>query len=203
MALPPLATAADLETALGRTFTTEQREQADALLAQASAIVRSYVRQDLTRATSTDDFRLSRLDYQPPFGSGGFVLLPQRPIVEVTDVQVNGLATLDWWLDHERLLVRSAPWLYPPAAHQPPKATVTYTHGYDPVPGDVQAVVMQAVNRVLVNPGQIRSEVIGGESTTYLIPATGEALGLLLSKTEQRVLDRYKRTAGTVRMKSL
>lgn len=200
MALPPLVTAADLAALLGRSFTPDQEAQAEALLAQASAIVRAYVRQDLTLATTADGFRLSRLDHQLPFGCGGFVLLPQRPIVEVTEVKVNGLLTHDWWLDEDRLLVRSAPWLYPPAAHGPPTVTVTYAHGWDPIPADIQAVVTQAVQRVLVNPDQVRSETVGGESVTYLFPSTGEALGLLLSRVEKKALDRYKRTSGTVRV---
>jgi hypothetical protein len=41
---------------------------------------------------------------------------------------------------------------------------------------------------------------VGGESVTYLIPAVGEYLGVLLSRTEQKVLDRYRRTAGSVRV---
>ncbi|URN11366.1 hypothetical protein LUW77_03490 [Streptomyces radiopugnans] len=80
---------------------------------------------------------------------------------------------------------------------------MTYTHGWDPVPGDIAAIVMQAANRALVNPSQIRSESVGSESTTYLIPASGEALGVLLSNTEKRVLDRYRRTSGTVRIRPL
>ena len=80
--------------------------------------------------------------------------------------------------------------------------TVTYTHGWDEVPGDIAAIVLQAANRVIVNPSGIRSETVGGESVTYLIPAAGEYLGVLLSRTEEKVLDRYRRTAGTVNLRS-
>lgn len=201
MPLPSLATVADLATLLGRTFTPGQEQQAQALLDQASSVVRSYVRQDITRATTTDTFTMRRAD---PLlhRCEGVVTLPQRPIVDIATVLVNGVETLDWWLDGGDLLLRAWSWDQPPAAHQPPQVTVTWTHGYDPVPGDIQAVVMQAANRVLVNPSQVRSETVGGESVTYLIPATGEALGVLLSRTEQKVLDRYRRTAGSVRVRS-
>ncbi|MFK8844681.1 hypothetical protein [Streptomyces sp. Ac-502] len=131
----------------------------------------------------------------------GVVTLPQRPVEEVATVVVNGTATSNWWLDGSDLLVRAWTWDHPPAAHQPPRVTVTYTHGWDPVPGDVTAIAMQAANRVMVNPSQLRSETVGGEAVTYLIPTTGEALGVLLSRTEMRVLDRYRRTAGTVRVR--
>lgn len=198
--LPPLATVADLGTLLGRTFTTTEEAQAQSLLDQASSIVRGYLRQDITRASTTDTFTMRRAD---PLlrRCGGVVTLPQRPVVDVTEVKVNGTVTQDWWLDGVDLLLRTAPWQAPPGANQPPQVTVTYTHGWDPVPGDIAAIVMQAANRVLVNPSQIRSEAVGGESTTYLIPATGEALGVLLSRTEMRVLDRYRRTAGSVRVR--
>ncbi|MFD7996838.1 hypothetical protein [Streptomyces mexicanus] len=199
--LPSLATVADLAMLLGRSFTPEQEQQAQALLDQASSVVRAYIRQDITRATTTDAFTLRRVD-PLRYGCVGAVTLPQRPVEEVTLVEVDGVATADWWLDGSELLVRGWSWDLPPAAHQPPRVAVTYTHGWDPVPGDIQAIVMQAANRVLVNPRQIRSEAVGGESVTYLIPATGEALGVLLSKVEMRVLDRYRRTSGTIRVRS-
>ena len=202
MPLPSLATVADLATLLGRTFTPQQELQAQALLDQASSVVRAYVRQDITKATTTDTFTMRRVDALR-YGCAGMVTLPQRPIESVTSVQVNGVETADWWLDGNELLLRAWSWARPPAAHQPPQATVTYTHGWDPVPGDIAAIVMQAVNRVMVNPSQLRSETVGGESVTYLIPTTGEALGILLSKTEMRVLDRYRRTSATVRIRSV
>lgn len=199
--LPSLATVADLATLLGRTFTTEQEQQAQALLDQASSVVRAYVRLDISRATTTDTFTMRRVD-PLRHGCAGAVTLPQRPVEAVTAVEVDGVASADWWLDGSELMVRGWNWGRPPAAHQPPRVQVTYTHGWDPVPGDIQAIVMQAATRVIVNPSGIRSETVGGESVTYLIPATGEALGVLLSRTEQKVLDRYRRTAGSLQVRS-
>lgn len=201
MPLPALATVADLATLLGRTFTPEQELQAQALLDQASSVVRSYVRQDITRATTTDTFTMRRAD-PVLHRCAGAVTLPQRPVVDIDSVKVNGIATTDWWQDGNDLLLRSAVWDQPPAANRPPQVTVTYTHGWDEVPGDIAAIVLQAANRVIVNPSGIRSETVGGESVTYLIPAVGEYLGVLLSRTEQRVLDRYRRTAGSVNLRS-
>ncbi|MEU8525257.1 hypothetical protein AB0C77_06590 [Streptomyces sp. NPDC048629] len=205
MVLPALATVADLATILGRTFTPQQEAQAQALLDQASSIVRAYMRLDITRATTTDTFTMrapGRQHLGTPFGCGQ-VTLPQRPVVDVFAVKVDGTATQDWWLEQDQLYLRSAPWLGPPGAHQAPQVEVTYTHGWDPVPGDIAAIVMQAANRVLVNPSGIRSETVGGISTTYLVPATGENLAVLLSRTEMKVLDRYRRTAGSVRLRSV
>lgn len=197
--LPSLVTVADLAAVLGRTFSAAEEAQAQALLDQASSVVRAYVRQDITQATTTDTFTMRRPDL--PYGCGGEVMLPQRPLQQVTRVEVDSVLTEDWWLDGDRLLLRTGTWAWPPDVHQPPQVEVTYTHGWDPVPGDIAAIVMQAANRSLVNPSQVRSETVGGESTTYLIPTTGEALGVLLSRTEMRVLDRYRRTAGSVRVR--
>ncbi|MGW4181242.1 hypothetical protein ACWEK2_03715 [Streptomyces albidoflavus] len=198
--LPSLVTAAELAALLGRTFTPAQEAQAQALLDQASSVVRAYVRQDLTRATSTLTVSMRRAD--PVLHQcGGLVTLPQRPVVDVASVSVDGVSTQDWWQEGQEILLRSGAWSSPPTAHRPPQVTVTYTHGFDPVPGDIKAIVAQAANRVMVNPGAVRSETVGGESVTYLIPATGEALGVLLSRTEQRVLDRYRRTSGTVQVR--
>lgn len=195
--LPSLATVADLAAMLGRTFTPTQEVQAQALLDQASSIVRAYVRQDITRATTTDTFTMRRAD-PVLHRCGGLVTLPQRPVVDVTAVSIDGTATTDWWQEGNDLLLRSWSWAQPPAANRPPQVEVTYTHGWHPIPGDIVAIVLQAANRVIVNPSGIRSETVGGISTTYLIPATGENLGVLLSRTEQRVLDRYRRTAASV-----
>lgn len=195
-----LVTVADFAAETGHTFGSAEEVQALALLKRASGVVRRYLRLDVTRATTTDTFRLQRADHHH-VAVGGKLTLPQRPIEEVTAVEVNGLPTYDWWLEDVTLLVRSAPWEYPPAAHGPPEVAVTYTHGWDPVPDDIAAIVMQAANRAMVNPGQVRSEAVGGESTTYLIPTSGEALGVLLSRTEQRTLDRYRRTAGSMRVR--
>jgi hypothetical protein len=199
--LPSLATVADLAAILGRPFAPEQEMQAQALLDQASSVVRAYLRQDITLATTTDTFTMRRAD--PVLHScGGTVTLPQRPIVDITSVLVDGVETADWWQDGNDLLVGAWSWDLPPAAHRAPPVAVTYTHGWDPVPGDIMAIVMQAANRAMVNPSQVRSETVGGESVTYLIPTTGEALGVLLSRTEQKVLDRYRRPAGTVQVRS-
>lgn len=200
--LPSLVTVADLAALLGRVFTPAQEQQAQALLDQASSVVRAYVRQDLTRATTTDVFTMRRADRMLRH-CGGLVSLPQRPVVDIESVSVDGTETLDWWQEGQEILVRAWAWDVPPAAHRPPRVTVTYTHGFDPVPGDIMAIVAQAATRVMVNPSSIRSETVGGESVTYLIPATGEALGVLLSRTEQRVLDRYRLTAATVRIRSV
>ncbi|GHH58125.1 hypothetical protein [Streptomyces candidus] len=198
--LPSLATVADLANMLGRTLSPVQELQAQSLLDQASSIVRAYVRQDISRTTTTDTFTMRRAD-PVLHRCGGMVTLPQRPIVDIASVEVNGVATADWWQDGNDVLVRSHAWSQPPAAHRPPRVRVTYTHGWDPVPGDIAAIVLQSANRVIVNPSGIRSETVGGVSTTYLIPATGENLGVLLSRTEMRVLDRYRRTAASVRVR--
>ncbi|WP_239934165.1 hypothetical protein [Streptomyces sp. CBG31] len=198
--LPSLVTVAELAALLGRTFTPAQEMQAQALLDQASSVVRAYVRQDLTRATSTLTVAMRRAD-PVLHRCGGLVTLPQRPVVDIESVSVDGVSTQDWWQEGQEILLRAGSWSSPPTAHRPPQVAVTYTHGFDPIPGDIKAIVAQAANRVMVNPNAIRSETVGGESVTYLIPATGEALGVLLSRTEQRVLDRYRRTSGTVQVR--
>jgi hypothetical protein len=194
-------TVADFAARLGRTLTPAQEAQAQALLDDASSVVRAYIRQDITRATTTDTFTMRRAD---PLlhRCGGIVTLPQRPVVDIDSVSVNGTVTSDWWQEGNDILVRAWAWDQPPAAHRAPQVTVTYTHGWDPVPGDIQAIVIQAANRVMVNPSGLRSETVGGESVTYLVPNGGEALGVLLSELEKRALRAYRRSSGTVRLRS-
>jgi hypothetical protein len=77
---------------------------------------------------------------------------------------------------------------------------VTYSHGFATVPTDVVSVVCAMVTRVFQNPSNLRSETVGSYSVTYTIPATGEALGINLSRYEKQILDRYRRKASTVRV---
>lgn len=196
--LPPLATVAQLGALLGQDL-SGRLDQATVLLDMASDVVRGYTRQEFTLGTTTMTVPLRRSD---PLGGHCLaeVVLPQRPVLDVTSVLVDGTVPTDWWWRDDRVYLPHILWRH--GQHRPPQASVTYEHGFDPVPGNVTAVVLQSAARVLVNPLQIRSEVVGGVSTVYAVPVGGEALGVLLTKAEREVLNDYRRRGGTVRMRS-
>ena len=91
-----LATSADLEARLGRDLTDAEATRVDALLADASAMIRAYTGQ--TFALVEDDEVTLR-------GSGGTIRLPQRPVTAVASVVAIGgdgapdVTVIDWIWD--------------------------------------------------------------------------------------------------------
>jgi hypothetical protein len=206
-ALPALASPDDLAARLGRALTDAEETQAAVLLTDASALVRAYTRQDFT--LTTDDVAVLR-------GQGDTVRLPQRPVVDVSRVVAVGgnealpdITLTDWaWdgLDLIRLgagdYVINLPEVWWDDDGYPGTYRVTYSHGWEDVPPAVLGVVCGIVSRVLQNPQNLRSETVGPYSVTYSIPATGEALGLNLSRYDKQVLDDYRAKVGQIKVRA-
>lgn len=200
-----LASPADLEARLGRDLTAQEAARAEALLNDASAVVRAYTRQTFDLAT--DDEVVLR-------ATGGRITLPGRPVQDVSRVEVIGgsealpdFTLADWLFDGidtvrigEGAAVINLPEAWWDDDGYPGTYRVTYTHGYAEVPGDVLAVVCGVVLRVLTNPSGYRSETVGSYSVTYAVPATGEQLGTNLTRYEMKALDRYRRKSDTVKV---
>lgn len=116
----PFATVADLAAALNTappTLGTLAYAQMVDALNDASDDLRDVVGQAINRGTSTVTI------WAPP---GGVVRLPAVPVVSVASVLSDGVAVKYELLDSSSLLVQTS---------VPLKLTVTYTHGWLPVPG--------------------------------------------------------------------
>lgn len=176
----PLATADDLAGRLGRTLTDAETDQAELLLADASAAVRAYCGQQFSLAEQTTRIRVR----------GGVIRLPQRPIASIDAVADPDGNDLDFtWYAGDRVVL-SSPW----AATW---ADVTYTAGYEEIPADIVAVVCQIAGRALGRPADqtgLSSETIGQYSYSVGGAAAAGALGMLAD--ERAVLDRYRRVGG-------
>lgn len=196
-----LVAKADLVARLGRDVTCDEDARLDALLADASALVRAYTGQDFSAATDTVTLR----------AQGGVIRLPQRPVTAVASVTAIGLngtpdvALVDWWwdgLDQVRLgegnFVINLPEVWwDDEDGYPGTFAVTYTHGA-PVPPDVVAVVCGMVLRTVTAPtsvGGVTSETIGPYS--YRLESAGVGTAVSLSEMERKALSRYRRTVGT------
>lgn len=122
------ATSADLAARLKKTFTAADKDQADLLLAGATARIRALTGQWISEVVDdvfTTDAPLSQV-----------LLLPERPVTAVSSVTVDGVAVTDWTLRGSRLR-RPHPWA--PHHHHlhhhvcpVAEVVVTYTHGYSP-----------------------------------------------------------------------
>lgn len=177
MALPALATISQLESWM-QVDPGTLPASASTVLDTVSAIVRAEARLSFTRGTST--VTLYPVD--------GCVDLPQRPVVSVDSVTRDGVtlvADTDYVLRRDRLYLNGS------AA-----VSVTFTHGYASVPGDVLAVVLTAAQRVLNNPNDLRQETAGSLSVTY----AAETIGVSLSQADKDLLTRYRRRFAVMRV---
>lgn len=189
MALPPFATAAELSALMQAPV---DPAAADLALASASAAIRRWTRQTIT-LVANDVVSLRVVD---PCA----LVLPQRPVVSVTQVLVNSVALVDWVLSGERLL-RSGGWHHLPGTSSYPDpglVQVTYTHGWEEIPDDVRAVCLDLASSTLANPAMLRQEAIDDYSRTF----ASETLGTgTLSVTHKEMLADYRRRIGTARLR--
>lgn len=206
--LDPLATPDDLADRLGRDLTEAEARKAPSLLADASALVRAYTRQnfDLT----VDDSVVLR-----PVGTS--LRLPQRPVLGVTSVSGVGAEStpdvpLSGWVwdgidkvnvDGLGGVVLNLPewWGEGFGANT---YRVVYDHGYPTSPDDVVAVVCGMTNRVLLAPSPVEgmtSEQIG----QYRYQMGGSAgAQVRLAQADKDALDAagYRRKAGTIQLRT-
>lgn len=208
-----LATVDDLEARIGRELTPEEAARAEALLADASALVRGYTGRDFG-LVEDDEITLR------PVGTR--VRLPQRPVHTVSRVVAtggsdavpdvalpvgawtwDGIDQVDIWPpDTSWLLSLPETWADGTLVDT---YRVTYTHGYDPVPADVVAVVCAMVLRTLLAPSPIAGMVSEriGQYTYQLQQASGSVGATVAMTTEDRTaLTRYRRTATTVQTRA-
>lgn len=164
--------------------TTVEESRAAALLVDATGAFRRKSRQLFEFVEDDEIVRPATL---------GVVRLPQRPVVEVTEVT-------DFDTDEDVAFL----WL--PGADtitvDPRRAvTITYSHGYEAIPDDVVAVICQMVARALgVDPteaGTTQEAVVGYSVTTGSAAAAG-AVGML--PEEDKLAKSYRRSGGSLRI---
>jgi hypothetical protein len=162
---------------------------AELALASASAVIRKWTRQTITRVA--DDTAILRvIDCDE-------LVLPQRPVVSVSEVKVNSLVLHDWVLSVDRLL-RTGGWHRLPGTTtypDPGLVQVTYTHGWEEIPDEVRAVCLDLASATLVNPSMLRQETIDDYSRTF----ASETLGAgSLSDAHKTLLGDYRRRVGVM-----
>lgn len=200
-----LADLTALEARLGRPLTGDEAARADALLEDASALVRSFTGQTFTRTNNeTIVVRAQQ----------GEIRLPQRPVIDVTEVVAIGaggapdLPVVGWlWdgLDIVRTCTDSPIINLPELWHEedtdsyPGTYRVTYSHGVTQVPPDVVAVVARMVLRTLTAPtvaGGVVGETIGPYS--YRTDGSGVGTAVVMTDEDRQMLALagYRRKAG-------
>lgn len=204
--LPSLAELDDVEDRLGRDLTEEEQRRAQAMLDDASAVVRAYTRRNFTQTTETVRLR----------PRGNKVVLPQRPVVSVSEVKTVvsfgpteitfPTPAYSWVAGAEVHFLDSVSIVNAPtldaADDENLWVEVTYTYGYEDIPYDVMAVVANLVVRNLTVPngGVVDLETVGPYTVRYSgFTAAGP---LALSAADRDVLNRYRiATAYTMELR--
>jgi hypothetical protein len=168
------ATTTDLSNALGREIDPDN-QAALAALETATGMVIEFIGRDIARV---DD------DVEVVDGSGTRALrLRYWPVHDVAAVSEEGEALADaafeWSADGYLRRVDGV-W-----SNRLRSVSVTYSHGFDPIPQSVRTIVAQAAARLFDAPSTIKQESIGGYSVTY-------TAGAPLQATELHALERYR-----------
>lgn len=174
----PLAPLATIDDYMARHGTPDDPAQVATLIGDAESLVREVAGLTISLA---EDVEVAVA------GEGtGQILLPEFPVVAVESVAVDAvpLATTDyrWWewgaIDR----------LYGAFELGPRRVTVVYTHGWDPVPSWITALVCGMVKRSLLDhvAEGIRSETYDEHTVTFASPEGGAVLWLT-SEEQQRL----------------
>lgn len=171
---------ADLSVALHQNL-DEKRANADEAIRRAIATVKGELGDQLLEAG----------DLTETIDTNGEWLLQvtQRPLVAITSVVVDGTEVL---ADHYEIAdadVGTFRHLYTPFGYRGSKAVVTYEYGFVECPEDLRGVVLDLAIRAFTNPQGKQSNSGENYGTVAFRLFPGE-----LSRTEQRVVNRYKGT---------
>lgn len=195
MPLNHLATQDDIEARLGRALTDQEMVRVGPLLADASVSVRGYTGQEITQGTSTTRLKIRN----------GFVVLPQRPVTDVTAVaDGNANPATYTWDGNDRVTVATQvfdPWSMEPYRLSLQYVDVTYVHGYTSIPDDIRGVVcgivLRAIGQAPEDAGTISESI---DQYSYRLGSAAAAGGYGLLQDERNVLDRYRRVGGSMRL---
>lgn len=203
-----LITESDLTDRLGRPLTATEQARAPALMADASAAVRSWTRQEFEQ-------RLGDQVVLRPVAN--HLRLPQRPVLDVQQVAIidcdgqPGDPITGWcWDGSDKVRITGSsikgiadPWW--PWNTVPETFEVVYDHGYSAVPADVVAVTAGVVLRVLSAPSQSEGMVSEriGQYFYQMQQGMGSAgLTVRLTQADKDALARYRRTASTIQLRT-
>lgn len=204
--LPPLATASDLTARLGRELTPAEASRAGALLADASAQIRRYCRndfqpaQDVTRVLYGHDSEIE-LPHMPVnsvssvVAIGGGMLLPD---IVVTWFTFDGVNRIRIHPGNWGIINLPEAWIQDSDAY-PGTFRVTWNYGLADVPDDVVMVCANAVLGTLMAPttaAGVVSETIGPYS--YQLARSSGGIKVILTKDDLAPLKDYRRNVRTL-----
>lgn len=197
--MDPLATLDDLESRYLGTIDSADQPRVLSLLADASAVVRRYTRQQFTKAQTTE--RIRPVGYR--------LILPQRPVISVDSIGVVdayqqgqvlpiplGAALWDGgqelWFGQTNSVINLPEEVLALWEYATPLVEVVYTHGYEQSPDIVVAVVCSMVLRAVDLPSAsgMQSQSVG--PFRYQLSATAQDGIMSLTASERESLDVFR-----------
>lgn len=179
------ATPRDLEDRLGVQFTADEYRRARGILQQASDLIRGEMDQHISLV---EDDVLTRTGIRQ-----GSFRLPERPVVEVSSITLNG-ETLDaggYYVENNYLnrvgTGQNTFGAFGGFGSPTDTLVITYTHGYEDVPDAVKAICLNIAARAWVNPGAVVAQSIGSVQTTFSVAPVA---GMELMDSERQALTR-------------
>jgi len=130
------------------------------------------------------------------YGDGGeLIVLPQRPVIGVTSVLLNGLAitTYDWRPNGalRRVIYAGSQFAGESTMNWPfgVPVQVTYSHGYATVPGVIKAAALDLAIAAYENPNSlVTSKTVDDVSEAY----RATRASTVLTDERKNALDRYR-----------
>lgn len=155
MALPPLATVEELAAHMDAPVDSLPANAAE-MLANVSATVRRLAGgQHITRGTTTAEL----------YPVDGRVILPQSPVVSVSEVEADGKTLAPTEYTRRRGLIFVSPYT--------DTVRVTYTHGFAEIPGDLKRIILDSSSRALDGSGGATQMNVGSIQLMYSQETTG------------------------------
>src|SRR5215831_16639746 len=211
--LPSLATQADIEARLGRTLNPTEAARVNALLADASAIIRRYCREDFlwhandTIVTTSDGGVINMGMWKPITAITSVTALsgfPSVPDLPVTWYVFDDIAEINIPAPQYAGIINLPEVWYEETFWWGNSFKIAGSHGYQQTPDDVMSVLCPAIVSELSTPTQSAtrmSESIGAYS--YSMRRTSGA-GLSAALTDagmKTVLSDYRQTRGTMKVR--
>lgn len=199
--LTAFATADEFADLLGLVLADDEKTRASKLLARASDRIRRTVKQQIS-LVEDDDLTLPGTTEQR-------IMLPERPVVSVTSVTLDGSPLSDWYVAGNEIVRRGLTYadrILDSLSYgagfgcEQQELTIVYTHGYaaNAIPELCGEIAMEMVKRAWVNPGSVIQTTRGNVETTYA-PYAAPPRGLALTDSERRELIRFfGSSAGSV-----
>lgn len=184
-------TAADLASQMQIDPSAIDTSLAAMLADMASDVIRDDLRQTIDLVTN---------EVITLYGDGGeLIMLPERPVLGVTEVLLGGLplTPFDWRPNGalRRVIYPGSQFAGEQTMNWPfgVPVRVTYSHGYETVPNTIKAMALQLAASTYANPELLVSKTVADVAVRFeKSSGTGGLPAMMLDDAQRRQMDRYR-----------